>query len=312
VTNEERTDIKVGITVLAGIALLLFGIGWAKGWNTAGHEIRYQAAFQNAGGLELGDPVTLKGVKRGIVRKVEARQSDVLVTMGFSEKLDLHEDASASISMLELMTGKKVELHPGTSPKPLPPNAIIPGVFAGDISSLVEMVTSLSGSLESISKKADTMFTSINGIMDNDSLKHKINRTLDEASTTMRDINGTANRASTFMDQNGPLLAQTLTEGDSTLQILNSIARENRAGLRVLVDSGGQAVADARHSLARLDSMLASSERKNSLLYKLVHDDGFAVRLDSVVISLTKLSEQLRLQGLDANIRFWNSSKPVK
>ncbi len=130
-TNEEQTDIKVGITVLAGIALLLFGIGWAKGWNTAGHEIRYQAAFQNAGGLELGDPVTLNGVKRGIVREVETRQSDVLVTMGFSDKLDLHEDASASISMLELMTGKKVELHPGTSSKPLPPNTIIPGVFSG-------------------------------------------------------------------------------------------------------------------------------------------------------------------------------------
>src|ERR1019366_7174141 len=131
-TNEERTDIKVGLTVIAGIAVLLFGIGWAKGWSTSSKEIKYRAVFANSGGLEKGDPVTISGVTRGIVQNIELRQSDVLVTMAMSEHLDLRSDATASISMLELMSGKKVELHSGMSSQSLASNAIIPGVFAGD------------------------------------------------------------------------------------------------------------------------------------------------------------------------------------
>ena len=37
-TNEERTDIKVGLTVIVGIVLLLVGIAWAKQLKIGSHE----------------------------------------------------------------------------------------------------------------------------------------------------------------------------------------------------------------------------------------------------------------------------------
>jgi phospholipid/cholesterol/gamma-HCH transport system substrate-binding protein len=312
VTNEERTDIKVGLTVLVGIAILIVGIGWAKGWQTASHEEILHAVFNNVGGLERDDPVTLNGVKRGTVREIEPRKSDVLVTMSFPEHLDLRSDATASISMLELMSGKKIELHPGSSPQSLATNATIPGIFGGDIGSMVEMVTSLSGSLQSITARADTLFASLSDIMRGDTLKTKIYRTLDQADDALSNVDAAASRAAALLTQDGPAITKTLDDADSTLRNLSSIMGENRAGIRVLIDSGGRAIADARAAMARVDSLLASGDRKNTLLYRLTKDEGFATRLDSAVTSLLKLSEQLRKQGLDANIRFWNSSSPEK
>jgi phospholipid/cholesterol/gamma-HCH transport system substrate-binding protein len=315
VTNEERTDIKVGLTVLVGIALLLAGIGWAKGWNTSNHEEKHRAVFTDVGGLKLGDPVTINGVERGTVREIDARDSDVarhsgvLVTMVFPEHVDLRSDASASISMLELMSGKKIELKAGISPQPLDSNAIIPGKFAGDIGSMVAMITSLSGSIESITGKADTLFASLNNLMQGDSLKTKLDRTLDKASGALTHVDDAATRASALLAENGAAITRTINEADSALRTLSAIAGENRAGLRVLIDSGGRAIADARAAMARIDSLLASADRKNTLLYRLTKDEGFAMRLDSTVTSILKLSESLRLQGLDANIRFWSSSK---
>jgi phospholipid/cholesterol/gamma-HCH transport system substrate-binding protein len=312
VTNEERTNIKVGLTVLAGIAVLLFGIGWAKGWHTAGHDVKYRALFANSGGVEPGDPVYLNGVKRGTVETVDLHPTDVLVTMLFSDPIDLRSDATATITILELMGGKKIELRQGTSTQPFPPSAIIPGTFGGDFGSMVEMVTGLSTSIHSIAQRADTLLASLNSITHGDTLKTKLFQTFDKADKALTHVDDAASRASALLAENRVAITQTINDADSALHTLSSIAKENRVGLRVFIDSGTRAIADARLTLSRLDSMLVKGEQNNSLLYRLTSDRGFAIRIDSVVESLTKLSEQLRLQGLDANIRFWNSAKPAK
>ena len=309
-TKEEKTDIRVGATVLLAIAILLFGIAWAKQWQPGAKNLTVRAVFPTAGGLEPGDPVMVNGVKHGTVKDLQVRQSDVIVTLSLDQRIDLRRDATASIAMLELMSGKKVELHPGSLPESLPPGALIPGIYSGDISSMVAMLTSLSSTLESVIGKTDTLFTSLNGVMSGNGLRDKLNGTLDAAEVTFGRVDAAANRASALLDENGPALARTLRSADSAMRYLSSALTENRAGIRVFIDSGGRAIEDARLSLRRLDSMLSNGGKENSLLYRLTRDQGFAARVDSALESLMKLSEQIRLQGIDANIRFFNSSKP--
>ncbi len=311
-TNEERTDIKVGLTVIVGIVLLLVGIAWAKQWNAGGHEQIVTAVFPTAGGLEPGDPVMMSGLKRGTVKTVEANGTGAIVSMTLDEPADLRSDASASISMLELMSGKKVEIWPGVSQERLPKGTVLHGTYAGDISSLVAMVTSFSGTFASIADQADTLLISLNAIIHDDTLKAKLNKTLTLANGTLTDVDAAASRAAKLLADDGPAITKTLTDADSALHSFSSTLGENRAGIRVLIDSGGRAIADARAAMARVDSLLASGDRKNTLLYRLTRDEGFAMRLDSTVNSLLKLSEQIRKQGLDANIRLFNSSTPEK
>jgi phospholipid/cholesterol/gamma-HCH transport system substrate-binding protein len=266
----------------------------------------------------VGDPVTINGVKRGAVKDIELRKNDVLVTLGFPETVDLRKDARASITMLELMGGKKVDLLTGSSTEPLPQNAAVPGIFAGDISSVVASVSALSLTMGSISADADTLFSSLNDLLTPDS-RQDLKLALRDARSTLGTIQQAAARLNSIAATDGPLLKSTLSEASRAASAFSDVVGENRAGLRMFIDSTSRAVAEARVSLTRassvagrLDSMLIAGSKENTLLYRLTRDEHFAERLDSAILSLTRLSEQIRLQGVDANIRFFNSSSPVK
>ncbi len=308
-TKEEKTDIKVGVTVLLGTAVLLFGIGWAKSWTLGAKEQTARAIFATAGGLQPGDPVTVNGVKWGTVQDIKLEQADVIVTMAFTKHVDLRRDATASIAMLELI--------PGHASTPLPDSALIPGIYSGDISSLVAMLTMLSGTLGELTGKADTLFTSLNSLLQGDTMKSKIGRTLDAANATLAKLGITADHANTMLVEDGPGLKRTIEQADAATRDLSQALAENRPGIRMFIDSGGRAVAEGRAMLAKanalamkLDSMIAGGGKQGTLFYKLMKDPDFSTRIDNLATSVTKLAEQLRLQGLDANIRFWNSTKP--
>ena len=64
--------------------------------------------------------------------------------------------------------------------------------------------------------------------------------------------------------------------------------------------------------LASLNEMMAEAKDKKSLLYRLTSDKEMANKLDSLLTNGHKLIEQIRLQGVDANIRFFHSTTPQK
>lgn len=316
--NEQRTNVKVGLTVLLGTALLLLGIAWGKGWDFNGRDQVVQAVFPTAGGLEVGDPVTINGVKTGKVSAVELRREDVLVSMKFDKVVDIRRDAKASIMMLELMGGKKIELLSGSAPDRLPAGTPIRGQYEGDISSLVAMIASLSETLRSVTDRADTLFASLNSLFEGNRFQNRLDRTLDNADRAMTSIDRAAGRADRLLVENTPGLRRTLTEAERTLSDLGEMIRENRPALQAFIDSSAYTISSARSTLLQadrlmrsLDSMLAPNAG-GSLVNRLLNDPGLARRLDSALISITKLSEQVRLQGVDANIRFFQSSTPSK
>ena len=183
----------------------------------------------------------MSGLKRGTVKTVAASGTGAIVSMKLDEPADLRADATASISMLELMSGKKVEIWPGISQDRLPQGAMLHGTYSGDISTLVALLTSLSGTFSSISGQADTLLTSLNAIIHDDSLKSKFNKTITLADGTLTDVDAAASRAAKLLSENGPAITKTLADADSALHTLSSDHWENRAGIRVLIDSGGRA-----------------------------------------------------------------------
>jgi phospholipid/cholesterol/gamma-HCH transport system substrate-binding protein len=303
---------------MVAVLLLLLGIAWAKGWGIGSAAYQARAVFTTTGGLEVGDPVTINGVRRGTVSEIDLRKSDVVVTLAFAKQIDLRRDARASITMLELMGGKKVDLLTGSMSEPLPEGALVPGIFAGDISSVVASVTDLAQTMGRISADADTLFASLNDLLTPE-VRSDMKVAISEARTTLATINTSASRLNGLIASNGPLLHSTLAQTERAVTAFSDVVGENRAGLRMFIDSSARAVSEARNSLtratsvaARLDSLLLAGSKENTLLYRLVRDEHFGARLDSAILSLTRLSEQIRLQGVDANVRFFNSSTPGK
>ena len=316
--SEKKTNIKVGLTVLIGVVVLLVGIALGKDIKFFGRDQVVKALFPTAGGLELGDPVTINGLKKGKVTAIELAGTDVMVTMEFPERISLKKDAQASIMMYELMGGKKVELVSGRAAEELPNGALIPGESTAGIAPLVRMVGSLSETVKSVAVKADTLLTSLNGFFAEGDLRGDFDRTLSNADRALLSVDRVAGRADRMLAENSAGLRRTLTEAETALQDLNGLLRENRPGIRAFIDSASLTMSSAQVTLAnanrllgRFDSLVGEAKNNRSMLGRMLRDEGFAERLDSTLISVRKLADQLRLQGLDANVRFFNSADPI-
>ena len=77
--DKLRTEIRVGVTVILGIAVLLFGFSWFKEWTMTGGFYTLKMRFDNSSGLQNGDPVMINGVRAGKVTLVKVESNTVLV-----------------------------------------------------------------------------------------------------------------------------------------------------------------------------------------------------------------------------------------
>ncbi len=113
--NERKTEIRVGLTVLVGILVFIWILGWAKNFSIKSNEHVVKVRFTNVSGLEIGDQVTVNGLRKGYVKEMIVEPNNVLVELAIENDVQLKADASFAISMLDLMGGKKVEVFPGSS-----------------------------------------------------------------------------------------------------------------------------------------------------------------------------------------------------
>ncbi|MEZ4587848.1 MAG: MlaD family protein [Gemmatimonadales bacterium] len=62
---KRRNEFLVGVSVIAAIALVVFGAIWLSEINLGGTDVIKTARFREIGGLNVGAPVTLRGVRVG-------------------------------------------------------------------------------------------------------------------------------------------------------------------------------------------------------------------------------------------------------
>jgi phospholipid/cholesterol/gamma-HCH transport system substrate-binding protein len=121
--RDHRTfEIGTGLFVLLGFAALLFLTtqlptnGLKFGNFKAGYTI--SARFENIGDLKTGSPVTMAGVRIGVVQFIRFDPQDykAVVTMHLDPQYNqIPEDSFASIQTQGLLGGKYVGISPGGS-----------------------------------------------------------------------------------------------------------------------------------------------------------------------------------------------------
>ncbi len=106
----------LGAIVLAvALVFLVFSYSTANVGSVSGYNIT--ANFSTIGGLNIGDPVQISGVKVGSVAKVDLDPQTFLarVTMSIMPSVKLPDDTAALISSTSLLGGRYMELQPGSS-----------------------------------------------------------------------------------------------------------------------------------------------------------------------------------------------------
>jgi len=120
--DNRAFEIGTGFFVLLGFAALLFlttqlpTSGLRLGPTKAGYTIT--ARFENIGDLKTGSPVTMAGVRIGVVQLIKFDPQDykAVVTMRLDPQYNqIPEDSFASVQTQGLLGGKYVGISPGGS-----------------------------------------------------------------------------------------------------------------------------------------------------------------------------------------------------
>ena len=120
--NQTRTEIIVGIFVLAGLlclGYLAIRLGKLEVLGSQGYNV--YADFASAAGLKPGDPVEIAGVKVGKVESIALADDRARLGLRIADHVKLQEDTIASVRARGLIGDKYIVLAPGGSDRILKP-----------------------------------------------------------------------------------------------------------------------------------------------------------------------------------------------
>lgn len=111
-------EIKIGFTVIAAVAFVIWGVFFLKGRNILTASKTYYAIYSNVQGLVVASPVLVNGVKVGQVASIEIDPVNTnRIYVGFdidNSKLRLPKDSRANFGSADLMN-KAIILEMGNS-----------------------------------------------------------------------------------------------------------------------------------------------------------------------------------------------------
>lgn len=318
--DTGSTNIKVGITVLIGIVILVLGIMWAKGFYFGANPETLIAKFASAGGAERGDPVYIKGIKRGSVSNISVNdQGEVIIQIQLNDKVTIRKDASATIMMLELMGGKKIDIEPGNNAVAFNPQRdTIIGMATGDLSSLVALGGSISGNIKSIAIKADSLIGSLSTLLGDAKLQDDIKGGISEARVAVKDLSETLAGIRSLVAENRATLKNAIVELEKLAKNVNATVDDIGPAAKAAIDDTRAFIAKASTTmekadiaLSEIDKMLIDSRTNKSLLYKLTSDKAFGDQVDSTLMHALKMIKEIRYQGLNTNVRIFQGADPL-
>ena len=124
--NHSRTDIFVGIFVLAGticLGYLAIRLGKVELFGATGYVV--YADFSSVAGLKVGDPAEIAGVRIGKVESLGLVDDRARVTLRLDPNVKLQDDVIASVRARGLIGDKFVLITPGASDNIIPPGGKI-------------------------------------------------------------------------------------------------------------------------------------------------------------------------------------------
>ncbi len=309
--TDRRTEIKVGLISLTAIIILVITLLLGNQVSFFKKSNQVQITFPNAAGLKVGEPIMLRGVKIGKVESIAVNSKSVLVGVELDDISLLHEDLGATITMLEMTGGRKIDLHPGKSEKMFNPKDTIIGSPPQDLGSIIGTIVGMQDDIIGLFGGINEAVDNLNSMFADSSLIDGLNRTVSKAEGTLDNVNGLVNRNVEDLS----IIADNLRSISGNI---NEMLSENKSDLSGLISSLGTLTAnidkmagsmtnlpsDITEIVSELKTFTKKLDDNSSAFGLLFNDPAFAKKLESTVEHIDSLVVDIEENGIETRIRF--------
>jgi phospholipid/cholesterol/gamma-HCH transport system substrate-binding protein len=302
--DERKTEIKVGIMTIAGIIIFLWILGWAKGFTFRSTENEILVRFPEVAGLEVGDYVTVNGVRKGNVEEINVQGESVLVALDINKDVELKEDAVFAVMMLDLMGGKKIEVKPGNSSVALDYSAVQKGQFYADIPSVMSLLGSVQDDLLASIKDIRVTLTSLNNYLTDEELNSDIKN-------SMRSLNIALTKLNTLIDRNRNDIEAITKNTAEITESAKTFLSDNENKMSAALQNMNKVLASTDSLLSVLNTIANETTSQKNNLGRILYDEQLFNKIETTLNQLNELTglmnEQLKSNGLkvDADINLF-------
>jgi phospholipid/cholesterol/gamma-HCH transport system substrate-binding protein len=270
----RRNEVMVGLAVIFGILLIVFGTIWMQGIVLGREQIVIQARFSEVGQLLTGGTVKFRGVPIGRVQSIELDPTGaaVIVTMNIAEYVRLPEDPVVILAPESMFGDWQAEIAPrarfptyayAESPTP----DVLPGYSLPDMSRLTAVADEIAGNMASISARFDLAFT--------DETAANIREAIDNITEVSEQLTGVVSKQQLAIEEVAANLERT----------------SEAAGAAAITMQRAFAEIETAIGDGRLGTIMQNVERTTS-------------RTDSLVSILVSASHDLRATAISADSTF--------
>ena len=297
-------EIKVGATIIVGLAILILGVIWGKNFRLTTGQRTVRFVFENSGGLKPGDPVTVSGVRKGQVAEIGLEHGRALVIIKLDRDVELYSDVRAYITAIELMGGKKVEILPGVSGTRLEVGALaepIAGAQTAGFAELLLVAGDLAQRTGLVMARLDSTVLLVNALLDRNRLQDPLHQSVD-------DLRMTTHRFRRFLEDNETLLRRVALNVDYTTQELRDVVERRQQGVDSTLIALTEAAGRLNEFSKTLEDISNRLKRREGVIGKLIYDDRLVESLERAILRVDSTAIDLRqhlgryLSGANVNL----------
>jgi phospholipid/cholesterol/gamma-HCH transport system substrate-binding protein len=277
---RRSNEFAVGLAVLAALALVIGGALWLSETDVNQKHASYKARFRTVGGLGVGAPVTLRGVKVGRVEAIRLVENEWVETdFSIDRSIELPEKPAAVSASASLFGEWSANIIPF---EPLPTDPIIrealiesdqaggdawPGATLPDIGQLTAQASRIAGDVGDITQRIGQAF-------DSTALKNM--------QQSVKDLAAISGRLVTFANAQTDRIDRVSQNVASTSDAFAGVARTFQGAvarldtatsdnqLKEILDNSRGSSADLRHAAADLRSVIAAARANETSLIRVL------------------------------------------
>lgn len=287
--QNSRKLIAIGISAVAALAILFFGINYLKGINLFHTSNYYFAVYDNVEGLAVSAPVNANGFKVGQVREMNYLYHDpghVQVELALDGDLKITEGTVAVLGS-DLLGTASITLEIPKTDKYLPKGSTLESVTSSGL------VDNLSGSLmpgiTAMLPKIDSLLVAVTGVVSDPALAMAIKR-LDAITADLNTMSANIAKAT-------KPLPGVMNNADAVAANLNSMsARLDTLSVTLQNLPLDETMANVQSLTLNLKQITDKLQTSDSSLGMLVNDPGLYESLNHTVASLDSLINDVKAQ----------------
>lgn len=299
--NQRAIEIRVGITVLLGLIVFIWLLGWTKSFTLTSADNKVLVKFTNVSGLELGNNVTVNGVKKGYVSDYFIQGSNVIVKLYVDNDVQLKKDAAFYLESTDLMGGRKIEIFPGNVDESLDLTKIHQGTYITDISGVITLFSDIQDKISIIANESVKTLQGINSFLGDEKF-------VNELRASVANLNNVAfklDRVLSENEQNFKEIAKNTKEITSDTKVL---IKANKDNVELTLKNLNSVMLKSDSLLTYINQLTKETAASQNNLGKILNDDSLYFNIVQSMEMIKELSkiilEQIQTDGIkvDANI----------